>query len=132
MNTSTKISIAGKTYNSIDEVPPELRETYQQMLQVLGDKDGDGLPDIFQGNIFNLNAEKIAKLKEVAQKLKASPLEVSTAFKHASQASSQVKAPLQAEDSRNTGTALFIMGVIFVAFILLAVGVFLFRSGFFN
>lgn len=132
MNTSTKILIAGKEYSSIEEVPPELRDTYQQMLQVLGDNDGDGLPDIFQGNIFNLNREKLAQLKGVVQKLKANPLEIKAALDHAPQASPQANAHFQAKNSRSSGTAIFIMGVIFVGFILMAVGIFLFRSGFFH
>jgi hypothetical protein len=44
-----KIEINGKTYENADEVPPELRGTYQKMLEILNDADGNGIPDFLEG-----------------------------------------------------------------------------------
>jgi hypothetical protein len=44
-----KIEINGKTYENPDEVPPELRDTYQKMLEILNDADGNGIPDFLEG-----------------------------------------------------------------------------------
>ncbi|NJC96796.1 MAG: hypothetical protein C3F07_01005 [Anaerolineales bacterium] len=60
------IVIDGKTYNSVDEMPPEVRQKYEQAMNglkdgnmnrvpdafenmnILGDKDNDGVPDAFE------------------------------------------------------------------------------------
>jgi len=65
---SNIIVIDGKTYNSVDEMPPDVRAKYEQAMQSLKDKgrnslpgqfeninnmlkdqDGNGIPDIFEG-----------------------------------------------------------------------------------
>ncbi len=47
--TQTRIVYDGKAYNSVDELPPEARQKYEQALPKLGDADHDGIPDAFQG-----------------------------------------------------------------------------------
>ena len=65
---SNLIVIDGKTYNSVDEMPPDVRQKYEQAMKslkdekrngfpdqfesvsILKDQDGNGIPDIFEGN----------------------------------------------------------------------------------
>ena len=42
---SVQINFNGKTYNSLDEMPPEARQAYEQAMALLADQDGNGLPD---------------------------------------------------------------------------------------
>ena len=42
------IVIDGKTYNSVNEMPPEVRAKYEQAMRGLQDDDRDGTPDIFE------------------------------------------------------------------------------------
>jgi hypothetical protein len=44
-----KIVFNGKEYSSPDEMPPEVRRTYDRMLQMLPDEDRTGVPDLFEG-----------------------------------------------------------------------------------
>ena len=47
------IVIDGKTYNSVDEMPPDIRQKYEQALQSLGDANDNQIPDAFETmNIF--------------------------------------------------------------------------------
>jgi hypothetical protein len=39
----------GKTYHSIDEMPPEVREAYEQIMSAFVDKKQNGMPDVFEG-----------------------------------------------------------------------------------
>lgn len=52
------IHFNGKTYNDLAEMPAAEREMYDQLMSVMVDEDGDGIPDIFEGdvvaNIINL------------------------------------------------------------------------------
>src|SRR5574341_1825258 len=42
------IVIDGKTYKSVDEMPPDIRAKYEEAMRDL-DKDGNGLPDMLDG-----------------------------------------------------------------------------------
>lgn len=42
---STSFTINGRTYHSLDEMPPDVRRQYDQMMQLLADRDGNGIPD---------------------------------------------------------------------------------------
>lgn len=44
-----RIVINNKTYNSPDEMPPDVRETYLKTLEILHDSDGNGIPDFLEG-----------------------------------------------------------------------------------
>lgn len=44
-----KIVVNGKTYNSVDEMPAEIRAAYQKALEVLHDADKNGIPDFLEG-----------------------------------------------------------------------------------
>lgn len=43
----------GKTYNSIEEMPPETRQAYEQVAGMLIDKNGNGIPDFLEGDIIS-------------------------------------------------------------------------------
>jgi len=45
---NTKFTINGQTYNSIEEMPPQVRQAYEQAMSVLADRDGNGIPDILE------------------------------------------------------------------------------------
>ena len=46
--TSTKIIADGKSYNSIDELPPEVRAKYEQAMGAM-DANRNGIPDFVEG-----------------------------------------------------------------------------------
>lgn len=47
------IVIDGKTYNNINEMPPDVRQKYEQAMRTLGDADNNRVPDVFEGaNLF--------------------------------------------------------------------------------
>jgi hypothetical protein len=41
----------GRTYNSIEEMPPEARQAYEQVANMLVDKNGNGIPDFLEGDL---------------------------------------------------------------------------------
>jgi len=129
METKSKLFIQGKEYKSLEEVPPELRALYQQVQELMKDGDGDGLPDLFDGKIWKLNTAKLGKIKQAAQLLQGQGTDVRTAFQAPPSSPVQV-APTPTTHSSNT--ALFIIGVVLVAFVLLGAAIFLLRSGIFG
>lgn len=50
------IVIDGKTYYGLDDMPPDIRQKYEQALKTLGDANNNGLPDGFER--FNVFADK--------------------------------------------------------------------------
>lgn len=44
-----QIIVNGKTYSSLDEMPPEIRQAYDQAMGILADKNHNGVPDILEG-----------------------------------------------------------------------------------
>ncbi len=44
-----KIVFNGQEYPSLDAMPPEARKAYQQVMGMFADKDGNGVPDVFEG-----------------------------------------------------------------------------------
>lgn len=46
---NTKIVFNGQEYNSVDEMPPEARQAYEQAMSVFADKNQNGTPDLFEG-----------------------------------------------------------------------------------
>jgi hypothetical protein len=41
----------GKTYNSMDEMPANERQAYEQVANMLVDKNGNGIPDFLEGDL---------------------------------------------------------------------------------
>ena len=50
------IVIDGKTYDSIEEMPPDVRQKYEQAMQSLGDANGNRIPDAFEN--MNILADR--------------------------------------------------------------------------
>jgi hypothetical protein len=48
IQVTRKLSINGKEYASVDDMPPEVRELYEKAMSAL-DKDGNGVPDFAEG-----------------------------------------------------------------------------------
>ena len=59
----TKIIFNGKTYTSVESMPPDVREAYQQALSQLQDANKNGIPDILergvQGNLIAIQQSTI-------------------------------------------------------------------------
>lgn len=50
------IVIDGKTYHSVDEMPADIRQKYEQAMRSLGDSNGNQIPDAFES--MNILADK--------------------------------------------------------------------------
>ena len=50
------IVIDGKTYNSVDEMPADVRARYEQAMRSLKDQNGNRVPDVFEND--NMLADK--------------------------------------------------------------------------
>ena len=68
-----KIIFNGKSYNSVTEMPREVREAYERINKCFEDRDADGVPDVLQnqglqglGQAFGMIGE-IAKLSQSGQ-----------------------------------------------------------------
>jgi hypothetical protein len=46
---TAKININGQEYNSVDEMPPDVRKAWEQAMSMLADRNGNGVPDILEG-----------------------------------------------------------------------------------
>jgi hypothetical protein len=46
IRSRTRITINGKTYGSVDEMPAETRAQYEQVQAMLADRNHNGIPDI--------------------------------------------------------------------------------------
>jgi hypothetical protein len=72
---SPKFVYNGKEYSSLEELPPELRQVYEQALSSLADRDQNGIPDILEGtaahalvtalNAFHVNGQMYGNLDEL-------------------------------------------------------------------
>jgi hypothetical protein len=70
VNVSKKITINGQQYNSIDEMPPEVRALYEQSMSILADRNGNGIPDIMEGgNVKITGGENFKMISAVSRKI---------------------------------------------------------------
>ena len=46
-----QIVFNNKTYNSLEEMPANERQAYEQMFQIFKDENGNGIPDFLEGDI---------------------------------------------------------------------------------
>jgi len=46
-----KFVVNGKSYASLDEMPPDVRQAYEQMIGMFADKNRNGIPDILEGGM---------------------------------------------------------------------------------
>ena len=79
---NTTIIFNGKTYNSLDEMPPNERQAYEQMLNIFMDKNGNGIPDFLEGDMaqnvmtaftsnINVNGKSYSNVNELPDDLRA-------------------------------------------------------------
>lgn len=47
-----RIVIDGKTYNSVDEMPEDIRQRYEQAMSSLKDQNENGTPDVLENNVL--------------------------------------------------------------------------------
>jgi len=57
----SQIHFNGKTYNDLAEMPATEREMYEQLMSVMSDEDGNGVPDIFEGDVVSNIIEVVKK-----------------------------------------------------------------------
>lgn len=75
------IHFNGKTYNDLAEMPATEREMYDQLLSVMQDADGNGVPDIFDGDVVSNiievvrktggDSESVAALEQISPEMRA-------------------------------------------------------------
>jgi len=76
-----KIEFNGKIYNDIAEMPATEREMYDQLMSIMQDADGNGIPDFLEGdvvgNIIEVvrksggNSESVAALEKMSPEMRA-------------------------------------------------------------
>jgi hypothetical protein len=92
----TKITVNGVTYESVDAMPPDVRRVYDQTvanLPELADRDGDGIPDIVQGDGLSVRRGTTVRKKFIVNgtsydDLNAMPPDVRQAYEKAMRAMS--------------------------------------------
>lgn len=52
------IVIDGKTYNSVDEMPPDVRQKYEEAMRSLGDANNNRIPDAFENMNILVDKDK--------------------------------------------------------------------------
>jgi hypothetical protein len=71
------IVIDGKIYNSVEEMPPDIRQKYEQAIRSLGDANNNQIPDAFES--MNIFADKDKDgIPDVLENLAASHATVSS------------------------------------------------------
>jgi len=46
---STRITVNGVQYKSVEEMPADVRAEYERAMSLLADRDGNGVPDVLEG-----------------------------------------------------------------------------------
>ncbi len=46
-----KIIVNGREYDSVEDLPPELRQNYERAMSLLADSNANGVPDIMEGMV---------------------------------------------------------------------------------
>jgi hypothetical protein len=63
MNLKT-IVIDGKTYNSVEEMPPDVRQKYEMALQALADANGNHIPDALENILMDKDKNGVPDVLE--------------------------------------------------------------------
>ena len=45
----TRITVNGQTYNSVEEMPSDVRQQYEKAMSALADENRNGIPDVLEG-----------------------------------------------------------------------------------
>lgn len=56
-----KIMFNGQEYENVAAMPPEVRRLYESMTNVFADKDGNGVPDILEGGMGNVQSSTVSQ-----------------------------------------------------------------------
>jgi len=64
---SETIYFNGKKYESVSEMPPNVRQMYERLNRFFTDADQDGVPDALQANSLSGLKEAFGAIKEIAQ-----------------------------------------------------------------
>jgi hypothetical protein len=51
MKRTTKIVVNGQTYDSVEQMPPEVRQQYLLAVRALGDANDNGVPDLLESRV---------------------------------------------------------------------------------
>ena len=73
------IVIDGKTYNSVNEMPADVRARYEQAMRTLKDQDGNRIPDVLEGKDLLSDADRDG-MPDRLENLAGAPL-VTNSFK---------------------------------------------------
>ncbi len=85
------IEVNGKTYASVDDMPPDVRQTYEKMMKLLADQDRDGVPDLVQkagqsqvsvevSRTFTVDGQTYHSLEEMPPEVRQKYEEIMTRF----------------------------------------------------
>jgi hypothetical protein len=55
------ITVNGRTYSSVDEMPPDVREQYEKAMSLLADRNGNGIPDVLEGQTEATRVRTVVK-----------------------------------------------------------------------
>jgi hypothetical protein len=76
-----QIHFNGKIYNDLAEMPANERQMYEQLMSAMRDEDGNGVPDVLEGdvvsNIIEIakktggNSEGVAALEQMSPEMRA-------------------------------------------------------------
>lgn len=72
----------GKTYNSLEDMPADERQAFEQMSQIFVDKNGNGIPDFLEGDVaqnvvtaysgsFNVNGTSYNTMDDLPEDMRA-------------------------------------------------------------
>lgn len=66
VSSTNMFMVNGKQYTSLEQMPPEVRQSFAQMGSMLGDANNNGLPNIFeQAEPARSPSERLAELKRM-------------------------------------------------------------------
>src|SRR4051812_5260276 len=49
IESKTLITVNGRKFSSVEEMPAEVREQYERAMRMIADRDGNGVPDVLEG-----------------------------------------------------------------------------------
>jgi hypothetical protein len=61
----TRITVNGVEYNSVDQMPPDVRRQYERAMGTLADTDRNGVPDILEGGMASSLTSRSSRDPEV-------------------------------------------------------------------
>jgi hypothetical protein len=130
---SNHITINGKTYSSVDEMPPDVRRQYETAMQFLHSKNAGPLPDASAGDVnvsttsrIVVNGKAYSRWEDVPPGARPAfqPSGVGTGIPFAPGAK-QVANTFQLNSNSSTSVSLPLLGLIILLLFVLVIGVFI-------